>query len=556
MKFRVGLTSKLVGIMVLVAAAVAGVVSWQAGNIIRDQLSSQFKSEGEAIAIALASTLSSNTEDTLKDSLISIKGQIDASKAISNVAYIFVQGADKTVLVSTQKSALKPAEANFVKSGEWPAADRVKVANDLDVEVPAAGSAPPEQAKRVRAMDVAAPIANASLGLVHVGMNQNWIDEQVKALFGQAAGLGLIAAIVGVIIGVLWVFPVARRIRRMTDVAHRIAAGDLSQSEVAAGSSDEVGQMAEAFNRMLHSLRELAAAADRVAKGDLTVRLAMEGQVARAFNGMVEGQQGVVKQISATSASLAGAAAEMYASSQEQEASATQQSSSVEEVSRTMQSLLEAAAHISDSARGVLGNAERTRETTETTAKKITELSVHTNRITEILEVIRDIADRSDLLALNASLEGTRAGEAGRGFSLVASEMRRLAERVTASVQDIKALVSDVRASSSSTVMATEEGRKLAEGTTESARQITMVTQQQRTGTEQVSQSMKDISTMLTQSASATRQQRALAEDLKHQADRLAEVVGRFTVGAQERMVAPEDGAPSVHAPGVRATLQ
>jgi hypothetical protein len=94
----------------------------------------------------------------------------------------------------------------------------------------------------------------------------------------------------------------------------------------------------------------------------------------------------------------------------------------------------------------------------------------------EILEMIREIADRLDLLALNASLEGTRAGEAGKGFQLVAGEIRRLAERVTASVRDIKEMVGEVRASSSATVLVTEESRKLAESTTTSARQISLVT--------------------------------------------------------------------------------
>jgi methyl-accepting chemotaxis protein len=195
-----------------------------------------------------------------------------------------------------------------------------------------------------------------------------------------------------------------------------------------------------------------------------------------------------------------------------------------------MQSLLEAAGHIAESARGVLANAEQTRETTDATAAKIAELSGHTNRIAEILEVIREIADKSDLLALNASLEATRAGEAGRSFSLVAAEMRRLAERVTASVQDVKSLVADVRASGTSTVEAMEQSIALALGTTESARQITMVTQQQRTGTEQVSQSMRQFSQVLRQSVMATQQTRSSAEDMKRLADRLQELVGSFRV--------------------------
>ena len=193
-----------------------------------------------------------------------------------------------------------------------------------------------------------------------------------------------------------------------------------------------------------------------------------------------------------------------------------------------MDSLLQAATHISESTAGVLSKAERTRATTGSTAERIAELSGHAGRIAEILEVIREIADRSDLLALNASLEGTRAGEAGRGFTLVAAEMRKLAERITASVHDIKELVADVRASVSATVMATEESTKLAEGTTESARQISFVTQQQRSGTEQAGTSMRDVATMISQSLSATQEIRSLAGTLQQQADGLTALIGRF----------------------------
>ena len=103
-----------------------------------------------------------------------------------------------------------------------------------------------------------------------------------------------------------------------------------------------------------------------------------------------------------------------------------------------MQSLLDSAGNIADSARGVFDNAQKTRQTTDGMSGHVQTLFKHTARIAELLEVIRDIADRSDLLALNASLEATRAGDAGRAFALVAAEMRRLAERITASVVDVK----------------------------------------------------------------------------------------------------------------------
>jgi methyl-accepting chemotaxis protein len=328
-----------------------------------------------------------------------------------------------------------------------------------------------------------------------------------------------------------------RPLEHMIEVSSRVADGELSlpSDGVFAEGDDEVGRMAGALKRMLASLRELSAATGRVAQGDLTGRLTMAGPVADAFNAMIEGQRAVLQQIGETSMQLAGATTQIYAAAQEQQATATEQSASVDEASQTMQSLLQSAAHIAESARGVLANAERTKETTDGMAKRFAELSGHTNRIAELLDVIREIADRSDLLALNASLEATRAGEAGRSFALVAAEMRRLAERVTASVQDVKLLVTDVRAFGSSTLMATEEARRLAESTTESARQITLVTQQQRTGTEQVSQGMREITAALAQSVSAATQIRTTIETLKTQADRLSDILSMFRVDESDR---------------------
>ena len=305
---------------------------------------------------------------------------------------------------------------------------------------------------------------------------------------------------------------------------------------------DEAGIVAMHINELLDLLARLSSAAGAVAGGDLAVTIGGRGDLPDAFREMIANLKGMVREIRETSVQLATAAAEIYAASQEQEASATSQSTAMVEISRTADSLSDAAAHVSEAVSGVLSNAERTLGTTEQMVVRIGELSTHAGRIGEILEVIRDVADKSDLLALNGSLEACRAGESGRGFSLVAAEMRRLAERVTASVQDVKNLVTDIRASGSSTVMATEESKKLAQSTTEAARQITLVTQQQRSGTEQVSQSVKDVAQVLAQAVAATTQTRTSAEDLKVQADRLAGLVRRFQLdGATD--VAHSNGA-------------
>jgi len=327
---------------------------------------------------------------------------------------------------------------------------------------------------------------------------------------------------------------------RVSEALALVGQGEVTQApKVPVFHHDEVGALAQNYNTMLDQLRLLAQRTNEVSKGALDVEFDARGDLGEAFRGQVASLREIVGHIAQSAAQLAGAASEMYAATQEQEAAAQQQSVGVEEVSRTMESLLVAATHVTESTMGVLTRAEKTRETTSRTSQRITELSAHANRIGEILDVIREIADRSDLLALNASLEGTRAGEAGRGFALVAAEMRKLAERITASVADIKKLVSDVRASVSATVLSTDESANLAEGTTESARQINLVTQQQRSGTEQAGQSMRDVATMITQSLAATQQVRSLAENLKLQADNLNGLVARFRLPSRR----PEAGA-------------
>lgn len=329
-------------------------------------------------------------------------------------------------------------------------------------------------------------------GALHMGFSLAKVAELRRTNMLIVGAVSALIFLIGLAISLVLGRALALPIRNMTDVSLRIAAGDISQPKMAMARRDEVGQMAAAFDRM------------------------------------IEAQRLVVTEISEIAAQIVHVATEIYSASHEQETASAEQSTAVEEVTQTVRSLLGSAGHIAESAQGVLANAEKTRGTTDITASKIAELSNHTNRIAEILEIIRDIADRSDLLALNASLEATRAGESGRSFSLVAVEMRRLAERVTASVADVKSLVADVRSSSSSTVLATEENRKLAESTTDSARQITLVTQQQKTATEQVSQSMVDISQVLSQAVTVTQQTRNSAEGLKKLSERLSHAVSSY----------------------------
>jgi len=293
---------------------------------------------------------------------------------------------------------------------------------------------------------------------------------------------------------------------------------------------DEAGVLSERFNDLRDMMRDLSRAADDIASGRLHARVSRDGELPDAFRRMTESLNDLVGKIRQTSVNLAAAATEILAATQEQESAAASQSSAMTEISHTMDSLSSSAAHVSHSVSEVLANAEQTLSTADNMVAQIESLSSHTGRIKELLDTIQGIADRSDLLALNGSLEASRAGEGGRGFALVAAEMRRLAERVTASVEDVKKLVTDIHHSSSSTIMATEEGRRFARETTDAARSITLASQQQLSGTEQVSQSVRDIAEVVTQAAAATSQTRTTAQSLKEQADLLSALVKRFEI--------------------------
>jgi type II secretory pathway component PulM len=190
-------------------------------------------------------------------------------------------------------------------------------------------------------------------------------------------------------------------------------------------------------------------------------------------------------------------ASELLSAAREQEASMAQGAAEVEETRRTMDLLVGSAQQIADRCSAVLANAESTLSGTRHITECINELNVHAEKVAELLATIMQVADRTDLLALNAALEGTRAGEAGRGFTLVAAEMRRLAENVMESVASIRKLMKDVRSTSQKAVQASHDGTQLSEETTRSAREIALVTQQQRKATEQVRTSMDEMTDLL-----------------------------------------------------------
>lgn len=215
----------------------------------------------------------------------------------------------------------------------------------------------------------------------------------------------------------------------------------------------------------------------------------------------------------------------LAAAARDQEASSAEEAAAVAQTRRSMETLLDSAQKIADRSSEVLGNAERSTNGSQQIASRIGNLNLLAERIADILASIMQVADKTDLLALNASLEGTRAGEAGKGFALVGAEMRRLAENVIESVAGIRELMAEMRELSQAAVSASQEGTSSSTATRHSAQEIAMLTQDQRKATEQVIASMDELGSILNLTLDGIQRTSASASKLTGLASTLSRVV-------------------------------
>ena len=222
------------------------------------------------------------------------------------------------------------------------------------------------------------------------------------------------------------------------------------------------------------------------------------------------------------------------------EIAASREAQAVEQTRRTMDVLLTSAEQISESASDVLLNAERTQAGNMEIAKRIDDLNHHAEKVAEILASIMQVADRADLLALNAAVEGTKAGKAGRGFLMVANEMRRLAENVTASVESIQRVLEEVRSASMDAVSASLSGTESSAQTTQSVRDIADVTEQQRLHTIEVSRNMEDMTELLNQAMIDIKYTTKSARALSGVADGLSRLINPLSDSARRVDREPE----------------
>jgi methyl-accepting chemotaxis protein len=381
----------------------------------------------------------------------------------------------------------------------------------------------------------------------------------------------LIAAVAGFVI----TRNIAIPLRDLTTVAERITAGDLSISVSAAARGDEVGALARAFERMTQSLRTMAGAAEQIAAGDLRSTVTPQSPndvLGNAFVRMVQNLRDQTRQL-VEGANILGSAAgeivtsttQLASSASESAAAVSETTTTVEEVRQTAQMASQKAQYVFDSAQkaaqisqsgrksteDVAAGMARIRQQMDAIAASMGRLSEQSQAIGQIIATVEDLAVQSNLLAVNAAIEAAKAGEQGKGFGVVAQEVKSLAEQSRQATTEVRTILSDIQKATATAVLATEQGSKAVDAGTrqteaagesihvlagsvtdaaQAATQIAASSQQQLVGVDQVAGAMESIKQASAQNVAGAKQLETAARNINDLGLSLKQMVDRYKV--------------------------